>query len=168
MRYVPGGGPGPLRPPGSVDEHLLAGLCIRCGNCVRVCPSGIIRQDLTLSTRLLTPVVRFGGEYCLEDCRACCEVCPSGAIEKLTLADKNRRVIGRARIDLAGCLLSKETECGHCARICPHDAIDVDFSEDTWTTAVRVNEARCNGCGACLSVCPPEVIAILPVGQRAL
>ena len=154
----------PLRPPGAAAEATLRGLCIRCGNCARACPSGIVRQDLRLAdpTGLLTPVLRFDGDYCREDCRACGLSCPSGAIERLPLAEKNRRAIGIARIDLAGCLLAREKECGHCIPACPYAAIQESFSDATWTASVRVDAARCNGCGACLRVCPPRVITVHP------
>jgi len=157
--------PKPLRPPGAADEATLRGLCLRCGNCVRVCPSGIVRQDLRLAdpTGLLTPVLRFDGDYCREECRACGLSCPSGAIERLPLAEKNRRLIGTAHIDLAGCLLTQEKECGHCIPACPYAAIEERFSEATWTASVRLDAARCNGCGACLRVCPPRVITVHPV-----
>ncbi len=158
----------PLRPPGAADEETFRTLCLRCGNCVRLCPTGILWQDLRSAdpTALLTPTVRFDGGYCKEECRACGLSCPSGAIARLSLAEKNRRAIGRARIDLADCRLTHEQECGHCARLCPHDAIEEGFSEATWTASVRVLPSRCNGCGACVGVCPPRVITIEPPAGR--
>jgi len=35
----------PLRPPGALDEAKFVGVCTRCGNCLRACPSGIIKRD---------------------------------------------------------------------------------------------------------------------------
>jgi len=151
----------PSRPPGSVAA--FSGACIRCGSCVRACPTGIIRQatDWRDAAGLLAPTLHFTGRnYCLQDCNRCGEVCPSGAIRHLPLAEKNRQVIGIATIDHSACLLSEETECGVCVPRCPRGAIVDTFSAATYTAAVKVLRERCNGCGACVGICPPKAVKI--------
>jgi len=161
-------GPSPpkLRPPGAAEEVRFKALCVRCGNCVRACPSGIIRRDLGgEASGVLAPVVRFGGErpsgrYCLETCNECSRSCPTGAIARLTLEQKNRWTIGLARIDLPGCLVTADQTCAVCIDICPQKAISMSFSQKTYTNTLHVDGRKCNGCGACMLVCPVNVIAI--------
>jgi len=156
-----------LRPPGSVGETEFSALCVRCGNCVRSCPTGIIQPDLEPPklTALLTPSLRFDTNHCLETCNRCGQHCPTGAIAALPLAEKNEQRIGLAQIHNAGCLLTLDKECNACSLICPRKAIVEDFSKETYTAMVRVDANRCNGCGACVAVCPPRVIAVLPPGS---
>lgn len=153
-----------LRPPGSVDETRFAAMCIRCGNCVRSCPSNIIQPDPRPPnlTALLVPKLDFKVNYCLETCNACGQNCPTGAIAALPLAEKNKQKIGLAHIDSARCLLAIEKECSACVLVCPREAIVEEFSRETYTAMVRVDAARCNGCGACVAVCPPRVISVIP------
>lgn len=148
------GGSPPLRPPGALDEGRFTGVCIRCGSCSRVCPTRILRPDLGGHglAGLLAPVARFDHGYCREDCHRCGQVCPSGAIERLSLDVKRRRVIGRAEVDLATCLLANGQDCTACIRACPYEALAV-FS-DGFDTRPEVNRGRCTGCGACEVVCP--------------
>lgn len=157
----------PLRPPGAMEETVFKGLCIRCGNCVRSCPSGIIHQDMGSAgaAGLLTPIVRFHGQnYCLETCHACTRSCPSGAIEQLTLEQKNRRPIGLAKIDRSDCLLVQdEGECGYCIGACGQEAIVEGFNAEEYKPTLDVLADKCNGCGACVGVCPTKVIRIDPV-----
>jgi ferredoxin len=85
-----------LRPPGAIKEDEFTGLCLRCGNCVRACPSGIIHPDTGRSGILgfLTPVIRFDNkEYCNENCNACTKACPSGHC--MALIWSRRRVCNR-------------------------------------------------------------------------
>lgn len=165
-RLFRGSTDGELRPPGALDEMRFKALCVRCGNCVRACPSRIIvRQLAGEASGFLTPVVRFpperpGERYCLETCHACTRSCPTGAIRPLTLAEKNRRPIGLAEIDLPDCLITLDQTCAVCQAACPQDAISLVFHRETYTNAVVVDPARCNGCGACLVVCPVNVISI--------
>ncbi len=150
------------RPPGSVPDTKLSALCVRCGNCVRACPTGIIQPDVAPATvtSLLVPTLQFDTDSCLQTCNECGQNCPTGAIEALPLAEKNERVIGLARIETAECLLAVERECNACSLVCTREAIVEEFSAETYTATVHVDTARCNGCGACVAVCPPRVITV--------
>jgi ferredoxin-type protein NapF len=154
VRWAIGAKAGVLRPPGAAAEDLFQALCSRCGNCVRACPSKIIQPDAGPSgvAGLLTPALRMGPGYCLEDCNECGKVCPTGAIAKLPLAEKNRRAIGVARIDAKRCWpWGGRRECDKCAAICPLEAID-NFTKNP-PLPVMLAE-KCNGCGKCEAVCP--------------
>ena len=152
-----------LRPPGSIDEAAFKGACIRCGNCIRSCPSGVIEQSVDSQdvAGLLVPRLKFSGtDYCREDCNKCGHACPTGVIRPLPLREKNRHVIGIARIDLPECLLTMDAECGVCMPRCPHGAIAEQFSRQSYTTTVKVIAEKCNGCGACVGICPAKVVTV--------
>jgi ferredoxin-type protein NapF len=161
----------PVRPPGAMPETRFVSLCIRCGNCVRACPTRIIapeggRHD---PLGLLTPALRFDRDYCREDCSRCTEVCPTGALVALAPRDKLTVPLGFPRIDMDRCLLGDDRECSACRSSCPYGAITYVFSEVDYTLAPRVDPAKCPGCGACELACPTspvKAIAILPAHPR--
>ena len=160
---------GILRPPSARPEADFLGLCIRCGNCARACPTGIIAPDSfppTL-TALLAPVVSFSAGYCREDCRACTEVCPTGAIAPLPSGDKLAAPLGIARVDMSLCLLGDDRECFVCRNCCPFQAIRLVFCEDTYQLTPQIDPQRCPGCGACQVACPvspKKAIVVYPLG----
>jgi ferredoxin len=90
-------------------------------------------------------------------------------IRPLPLEEKNRYVIGIAGIDLSRCLLTLEVECGVCVPRCPRGAIVEGFARETYTAFVKVLPERCNGCGACVGICPPQVVTVeaTPAPPRA-
>ncbi len=152
----------PLRPPGAIKEHLFTGQCLRCGNCVRVCPSKIIHPDTRQSgiMGLLSPVVRFETEFCAKECNACTKVCPSGALQPLNLEQKQKYIIGTAQLDRALCLFGI-SDCNACVNACPFDAIKVTWDKEAYESYPVVNSLKCNGCGACEVRCPtPDIKAI--------
>ena len=155
----------PLRPPGALAENAFERLCVRCGNCVRSCPSEIVRQDTSPPdlAGLLAPKLNYSSNYCREDCNACTRSCPSGAIRAMNLKQKNRHKIGLARIHMPDCYLATDRECSACVISCPYDAIIDAFDRESYTTVLRVDPERCNGCGNCVLVCPPKVITVAPV-----
>ncbi len=144
-----------LRPPGAVREDDFTALCLRCGNCIRTCPSRIIHPD-TGGFGLLgffTPVIRFNREYCNEKCNACTKACPSGALQSLDLEEKNRYLIGLAKVDKSLCLWGM-SDCNTCIRACPFEAIKITWNEEAYESYPAVDPNKCNGCGACEAFCP--------------
>jgi ferredoxin-type protein NapF len=159
----------PLRPPGAVDEKHFTGLCIRCGNCVRACPSKIIHADTGQAgiAGLLAPTIRYEKKYCLEDCRACTQVCPSGAIREMNLKQKRQYVIGEALVDGSHCLVPLgRKDCDLCVRACPFDAVHIRWDEERYVAYPVVGTEKCNGCGACEVVCPTDSFKAIRVWKR--
>ncbi|MEA3368289.1 MAG: 4Fe-4S dicluster domain-containing protein [Planctomycetota bacterium] len=157
----------PVRPPGAADERQFVGLCLRCGNCVRVCPPGILRPDTRRVAGFLTPRAVFDVGYCREDCSACGQVCPSGAIAPLPLAEKRQRTMGVAEVDLEKCLLAGGQECAVCISACTYKAVEVVEPEAAFPAYPypRVIAGACVGCGACEYECPtapPRAIRVRP------
>jgi MauM/NapG family ferredoxin protein len=146
-----------LRPPGAVDEKRFTGICVRCGNCVRACPSKIIHPDVGEGglTGLLAPVIRYKKNYCLEDCIKCLQTCPTGALQSLNLTQKRHYVIGEALVDASLCVLALgEKDCDACMRSCPYEAVQIHWDEDQYIAYPIVDAKKCNGCGACEIACP--------------
>jgi ferredoxin-type protein NapF len=165
-----GGGAGTvLRPPGALEDPSFSGVCVRCGDCVRACPTGIIGNAGTEAgwSGLFTPVLSFADGYCLEDCVRCGEVCPSGALRRIPLAGKEDVRIGLPKVTMDLCLLSEERECSQCRDWCPYGAIRYVFCEDDYLVHPRVDPERCNGCGACEVLCPVTPVKAIRVEPLA-
>ncbi len=158
----------PLRPPGAVQEDVFTGLCLRCGNCIRACPSKVIHPDTgqTGIRGFLSPVVRYETSYCIEECNACTKVCPSGALQALNLEQKQKYVIGEARLDRALCLFGI-SDCNACVNACYFKAIRVYWDKEANESYPAVDPLKCNGCGACEACCPTGDIKAIRVQKRA-
>lgn len=72
-----------LRPPGAVPEDEFLALCIKCGQCLQVCPYHSIElADMVMGHGVGTPYI----DATIRGCYACSAVpcvlaCPSGALE---------------------------------------------------------------------------------------
>ncbi|MBN2092594.1 4Fe-4S dicluster domain-containing protein [candidate division KSB1 bacterium] len=154
-----------IRPPGSLPEAQFTSVCARCGNCLKVCPTHIIKPSLNLNNLwdLMSPHLEFKQRYCLPDCNLCGIVCPSGAISTFSIARKKHLVIGIAQIELEKCLLKKNKECDRCKFYCSYNAITIKNDENSILAGPEIIIDRCVGCGACKIVCPTEAIEIYSI-----
>lgn len=160
-----------VRPPGSVSEEEFLDKCIRCGECIQVCPTNFLQPALieTGIDGLWTPIVnpRFG--YCEYECNNCTQVCPTLAIEKLTLKEKKDYIMGTAVIDKNRCYTYldgyMDKGCAVCEEHCPvpDKAIklrDVEIKDSYGSNVsirqIYVDPDLCIGCGICQNVCPRQ------------
>jgi MauM/NapG family ferredoxin protein len=164
-----------IRPSGVEDEGDFLARCLRCSQCMKVCPTSGLQPVLFEAglEGLWTPrlVSRLG--YCDYGCNACGQICPSGAIPPLDLARKREAVIGVAVIDHDHCLpWIGGTPCIVCEEMCPTPekairleeatAID-DRGESVVVQRPYVLEDMCIGCGICEYQCPVEGQAAIEV-----
>lgn len=155
-----------IRPPGAQDAGFLA-RCIRCGVCVKACPTAGLQPSFDQAgwAGLWTPVLvpRLG--HCDYACNACGDACPTDAIPALPLAAKRQTVIGHAAIDRNRCLpWADNLTCLVCEEMCPLPAKAIRLEDVTvWPPeggeprVVRrpvVLQERCIGCGICENRCP--------------
>jgi polyferredoxin len=165
-----------LRPPGALDEEDFLSRCIRCGECMKVCPNTALHPTLDQAgiEGLWTPtlVPRIG--YCEPSCVLCSEVCPTGAIWQITPKEKGWVEglgthaqpirLGTAFYDRGRCLpWAMATDCIVCEEWCPvspkaiyvQEAQVIDSAGNSKTLKQpRVDPSRCVGCGACEYACP--------------
>jgi MauM/NapG family ferredoxin protein len=153
-----------IRPPGA-DKPEFASQCIRCGVCLKTCPTSGLQPSLATAGwgGLWTPVLvpRLG--FCLFSCNACGQACPTGAIPPLSLEEKQVTVIGHAYIDRSRCIPWVDGQnCIVCEEMCPLPEKAVRLEEtEVWSpngmvTVKRpyVLHDRCIGCGICEGRCP--------------
>ncbi len=122
-----------IRPPGALTEGDFLTRCIKCGQCMRICPTNVI-QPAGLEgglEGLWTPVLNFriGTSGCQHKCIACGNICPTAAIRPISLDErlgKNRFVsdgpirIGTDFVDRGRCLpWAMDTPCIVCQENCP-------------------------------------------------
>ena len=162
--------PPPLRPPGSLPEPVFLAACVRCGSCIKGCPSGVLvpaGSDRGID-ELWTPQLDPNRAGCAPDCNICGQTCPTGAIRALPMEEKRAVHIGRAEVNETTCLPHAHSgRCRLCMDACHaagYDAIEfilvgveTDASgmpvDGTGDLAPAIIPERCVGCGLCQTVC---------------
>jgi ferredoxin len=170
-----------IRPPAALDEKPFLARCIRCGECMKVCPNNALHPALTEAgwEGIWTPVLVPRVGYCEPSCTLCGQVCPTGAIWEFTSKEKawigvpngtdTRPIrLGTAFYDRGRCLpWAMATDCIVCEEWCPtspkavylRSAEVADAAGNT--KQVRqpyIDPARCVGCGACEFACPVRTV----------
>jgi ferredoxin len=176
----------PIRPPGSIPEEQFLDLCIRCGECFKVCPGPVLHPaglEWGLES-LWTPVAHPEHAGCHQDCNFCTQVCPTGAIQPLDLLVKRETHMGLAVVNTKTCLPFREDgreDCDLCFRECEqagYHAIEMqplklpvdrdeleaqgfsDFEIDEMSTILApvVAADKCVGCGICTYRCHTKFV----------
>jgi polyferredoxin len=161
-----------VRPPGSLPEDEFLARCLRCGTCMKACPTNVIQPAVAEASLegIYTPVLVPAAGYCEVPCVRCSEVCPSGAIAPLTKEQKGWEspspsvIVGTAIFDRGACLpWANRTPCIVCQEHCPTapKAIVLEEVEEVGFDGSKIRLQRphldpsmCMGCGACEFVCP--------------
>lgn len=179
-----------IRPPGSVAEDEFLERCIKCDQCLNVCPTNVL-QPATLRQAglegLWTPVMDMRIGFCQLNCVLCSEVCPTGAIQKISLEKKlglaEFAAVGPIRLGTAffnqgRCLpWAMETPCVVCEEVCPVSPKAIGTYDEQikrWDgTVVTLNKPYmrpelCIGCGICEHECPvadDKAVYVTAVGE---
>ena len=129
----PNWNPGLIRPPGALPEEAFLTRCIKCGQCMRVCPTNVIHPagfEAGLEG-LWTPKLSFraGTSGCQHTCIACGNLCPTAAIRPIgpderlgrnSFAGRGPIRIGTAFVDRGRCLpWAMDRPCIVCQENCP-------------------------------------------------
>lgn len=165
-----------IRPPGSVEEGEFLKKCIKCDQCLKVCPTNVLQPAAFAEggfEALWTPVMKFNIGHCQLKCTLCSVVCPTGAIRRISVGEKlgagafsgqGPVRLGTAFINTSRCLpWANQINCIVCQEVCPVSpkAIQTYDEEvkDVFGRLVVLNKPfivpdLCIGCGICQKECP--------------
>ena len=162
---------GLVRPPGARPEADFLARCLRCGQCMKTCPSNAL-QPIWFAAGLeglFSPSLTARIGPCEPECAACGAVCPTGALIALPLEEKRQAKIGTAVVQSELCLAwSGGRSCVVCQEVCPYGAVILEQKNGSRIPVPVVNAARCFGCGYCEHHCPVRIPAITVQPLNAL
>ena len=156
-----------LLPPWSVAQANFLELCTRCSDCVTECPENIL-----MAGSGGFPTTNFQHNECTF-CGDCVSACPSGALSSENTPWQQAPIISEQ------CLAQKGVVCRSCSDACDPEAIIFNWTNqaetnnstqtNSHTPGIRgvatpsVNNDLCNGCGACISICPSDALTMQPL-----
>ncbi len=142
-----------ILPAGAGCVEDFSNRCLNCNLCVKNCPMKVLEPA---SFDIPYVHINYKNNFCKYNCHRCCQVCPSGAIEHLTLVEKQKTKIATAVVNEDVCI-----KCGLCVLECPRQII---IKENGLFPIIPYDE--CIGCGSCASVCPAKAINIEQVQKQ--
>lgn len=158
-----------LRPPGAnrrtaagrlrrMDEPEFRGKCVRCGACMRACPTGGLQPAVAQAgfDGVFSPVLIPTVGWCEKSCTTCGEVCPTGALVPFREEEKPAIKLGLATVHHDRCLSWRQgaeyRRCLICAEVCPYASAVARQVEGEVRPVVIAD--LCTGCGLCENKCP--------------
>jgi len=155
-----------IRPPGALPEPQFLAKCVKCGECMKACPTNGLQPALNEAgpEGIWTPVLvpRIG--YCEYYCSLCTQVCPTGAIKELKIEEKAQVRIGSAWVKKHRCIpYTLGRPCIVCEEHCPTSPKAIKLIETevflpdgkkATQKAPVIDLDICIGCGICETRCP--------------
>lgn len=147
-----------LRPPGALEEREFLAACIKCGQCVQVCPVQAIKlADGDEGFGLGTPYLEPRTQACDFSCDAvqCVLACPTGALSHLIDVKEEVRM-GVARLSRpSACLAMKGQGFKGLARGPGYKGLHRYIEIDRWTPVpIASHPYDLEVCDLCVRECP--------------
>ncbi len=160
-----------LRPPGAVGEKEFLALCIKCGQCLQVCPYHSIKlADMAKGHGIGTPYIDARERGCYA-CTAvpCVLACPSGALDH-KIEKPEEAQMGIAVLEFPNkCLALTNTPVpkGHSKRIHEFTNAQRNVTQLELDLLEKLDEFEGKQCTICADMCPLEnpLSAISMIGE---
>ena len=137
-----------IRPPWSKSEQAFTDNCTRCDKCITACDTQIIKRG-----EGGFPEIDFSNDECTF-CKKCVEVCPEPVFDSST--ELPWTIIATIK---DSCLTDKGVWCQSCKDACDPRAISFVMAVGQVPKPI-IDTNACTGCGACVSPCPSDAIAL--------
>ena len=138
-----------IRLPWVISENIFTDNCTQCSECISACPESIIAKGDGGF-----PEIRFEQGEC-----TFCQKCVQSCSEPLFIEDLTQPAWHLAIEIKPNCLAINHIYCQSCQDSCEFEAIQFKYLSSS-VPQPKISIADCNGCGACVSVCPQSAIEL--------